>query len=159
MAGVALTTTSSLRPLVLLRPLARSFLRSTENSRTISPLRGVFSLLIFGFALRYSGLAFRVPTLDVSVVSCALRNPRPTMRSKPPSKLLLKVPTRASWSTLRTTDFIGHTASSIFDAGAWNQLSPNFVKLLSWYDNDWGYSRRIRDLLVYAASQDEKAWL
>ncbi|KIJ89957.1 hypothetical protein K443DRAFT_116444, partial [Laccaria amethystina LaAM-08-1] len=53
--------------------------------------------------------------------------------------------------------FIGHTASSIFDAGAGIQLSPNFVKLISWYDHEWGYSRRVCGLLVYAVAQDEKA--
>jgi glyceraldehyde 3-phosphate dehydrogenase len=53
-----------------------------------------------------------------------------------------------------STDFIGHTASSIFDATAGIQLNKNFVKLIAWYDNEWGYSRRVCDLLVFAAKQD-----
>jgi glyceraldehyde 3-phosphate dehydrogenase len=53
-----------------------------------------------------------------------------------------------------STDFIGHTASSIFDATAGIQLNKNFVKLVAWYDNEWGYSRRVCDLLVYAAAVD-----
>jgi glyceraldehyde 3-phosphate dehydrogenase len=53
-----------------------------------------------------------------------------------------------------STDFIGHTASSIFDASAGIQLNKNFVKLIAWYDNEWGYSKRVCDLLVYVAKQD-----
>ena len=56
---------------------------------------------------------------------------------------------------LVSTDFIGHTASSIFDASAGIQLNKNFVKLIAWYDNEWGYSRRVCDLLVYAAKVDQ----
>lgn len=58
-----------------------------------------------------------------------------------------------------STDFIGHTASSIFDAQAGIQLSPNFVKLISWYDNEWGYSRRVCDLIKYIAEKDAAAGL
>lgn len=58
-----------------------------------------------------------------------------------------------------STDFIGDNNSSIFDAKAGIQLNPNFVKLISWYDNEWGYSRRVCDLLVYAAKEDAKAGL
>ena len=57
-----------------------------------------------------------------------------------------------------STDFIGHTASSIFNANSGIQLSANFVKLISWYDNEWGCSRRVCDHLIYAA-EDEKAGL
>ena len=53
-----------------------------------------------------------------------------------------------------SSDFIGHSASSIFDAKAGIQLNKNFVKLISWYDNEWGYSRRVCDLLVYVAKKD-----
>jgi glyceraldehyde 3-phosphate dehydrogenase len=55
-----------------------------------------------------------------------------------------------------SADFVGHTASSIFDAAAGIQLNENFVKLIAWYDNEWGYSRRVCDLLVFAAEQDSK---
>lgn len=53
-----------------------------------------------------------------------------------------------------STDFIGNNASCIFDASAGIQLNKNFVKLIAWYDNEWGYSRRVCDLLVFAAKQD-----
>ena len=56
-----------------------------------------------------------------------------------------------------STDFIGHPASSIFDAGAGIQLNPNFVKLVAWYDNEWGYSNRVVDLVVFAAEKDGRA--
>ena len=56
-----------------------------------------------------------------------------------------------------STDFVGHSASSIFDAKAGIQLNQNFVKLISWYDNEWGYSRRVCDLLVYVAKVDASA--
>jgi glyceraldehyde 3-phosphate dehydrogenase len=49
---------------------------------------------------------------------------------------------------------IGNTASSIFDAKAGISLNKNFVKLVSWYDNEWGYSRRVLDLLAYVAKAD-----
>ncbi|KAI6147854.1 glyceraldehyde 3-phosphate dehydrogenase [Pisolithus tinctorius] len=58
-----------------------------------------------------------------------------------------------------STDFVGHPASSIFDASAGIQLNDTFVKLIAWYDNEWGYSRRVCDLLVYAAKRDEEAGL
>ena len=59
--------------------------------------------------------------------------------------------------TLVSADFVGHTASSIFDAHAGIQLNPNFVKLIAWYDNEWGYSRRVCDLIKYIAEKDKEA--
>ena len=56
-----------------------------------------------------------------------------------------------------STDFIGHTASSIFDATGGIMLNEQFVKLIAWYDNEWGYSRRVCDLLVFAAKKDAEA--
>jgi glyceraldehyde 3-phosphate dehydrogenase len=58
---------------------------------------------------------------------------------------------------LVSTDFVGHEASSIFDASAGIQLNPNFVKLIAWYDNEWGYSRRVCDLIKYIAEKDAAA--
>jgi glyceraldehyde 3-phosphate dehydrogenase len=55
-----------------------------------------------------------------------------------------------------SADFVGHSASSIFDAAAGIQLNKNFVKLIAWYDNEWAYSRRVCDLLLFAAEQDAK---
>ena len=56
-----------------------------------------------------------------------------------------------------STDFLGSEASSIFDASAGIQLNKNFVKLIAWYDNEWGYSKRVVDLLVFAAQKDGNA--
>jgi glyceraldehyde 3-phosphate dehydrogenase len=56
-----------------------------------------------------------------------------------------------------STDLIGDSRSSIFDAKAGISLNKNFVKLVSWYDNEWGYSRRVLDLLVYIAKVDGNA--
>lgn len=53
-----------------------------------------------------------------------------------------------------SSDLNGHPASSIFDAKAGISLNNNFVKLVSWYDNEWGYSRRVLDLIVHAAKVD-----
>ena len=53
-----------------------------------------------------------------------------------------------------STDLNGSPYSSIFDAKAGISLNKNFVKLVSWYDNEWGYSRRVLDLLVYIAKVD-----
>lgn len=53
-----------------------------------------------------------------------------------------------------SSDLNGHPASSIFDAKAGISLNKNFAKLVSWYDNEWGYSRRVLDLLAYVAKAD-----
>jgi glyceraldehyde 3-phosphate dehydrogenase len=53
-----------------------------------------------------------------------------------------------------SSDFIGDTRSSIFDAKAGIQLNPNFVKLISWYDNEYGYSLRVVDLIKYIQSKN-----
>ncbi len=56
-----------------------------------------------------------------------------------------------------STDFVGESCSSVFDAKAGIPLSKNFVKLIAWYDNEWGYSKRVCDLLIYAAKADKAA--
>lgn len=56
-----------------------------------------------------------------------------------------------------SSDFTSSNYSSIFDAVAGIQLSPTFVKLISWYDNEWGYSRRVCDLVKYVAAADARA--
>ena len=60
---------------------------------------------------------------------------------------------------LVSADFLGNPNSSIFDAKAGIQLNPNFVKLIAWYDNEWGYSRRVIDLITYVAGKDHAAGL
>lgn len=110
-----------------------------------------------------SGLAFRVPTLDVSVVDLVVRLKNPTTYDA--IKAAMKSAAEGSLNgvlaytdeSVVSTDFLGHPASSIFDASAGIMLNSQFVKLISWYDNEWGYSKRVCDLLVYAANVDSKA--
>ncbi|KAJ6578894.1 glyceraldehyde 3-phosphate dehydrogenase [Mycena vulgaris] len=109
---------------------------------------------------KLTGLSFRVPTLDVSVVDLVVRIEKAATYDE--IKAAVKAAAEGEYKgiveytedALVSTDFIGHTASSIFDASAGIQLNKNFVKLIAWYDNEWGYSRRVCDLLVYAAKKD-----
>jgi glyceraldehyde 3-phosphate dehydrogenase len=112
---------------------------------------------------KLTGLAFRVPTLDVSVVDLVVRTEKAATYDE--IKAVVKKAAEGEYKgileyteeDLVSTDFIGHTASSIFDAKAGIQLNSNFVKLISWYDNEWGYSRRVCDLLLFAAGKDAEA--
>ncbi|KAF9528856.1 glyceraldehyde-3-phosphate dehydrogenase [Crepidotus variabilis] len=114
---------------------------------------------------KLTGLAFRVPTLDVSVVDLVVRTEKPAPYEE--IKTLLKEASEGAYKgiveytdeAVVSTDFIGHTASSIFDASAGIQLNPNFIKLISWYDNEWGYSRRVVDLVKFVAEKDKAAGL
>ncbi|KAI6126286.1 hypothetical protein EDD16DRAFT_1553469 [Pisolithus croceorrhizus] len=115
---------------------------------------------------KLTGLAFRVPTLDVSVVDLVVRLAKPTSYAN--IKAALKAASESpelqgivayTEDAVVSTDFVGHPASSIFDASAGIQLNDTFVKLIAWYDNEWGYSRRVCDLLVYAARKDREAGL
>jgi len=110
---------------------------------------------------KLTGLSFRVPTLDVSVVDLVVRLEKPATYDE--IKAVVKAASESpelngiiaySEDALVSTDFIGHHASSIFDANGGILLNPNFVKLIAWYDNEWGYSKRVCDLLVYAAKKD-----
>lgn len=112
---------------------------------------------------KLTGLAFRVPTIDVSVVDLVVR----LEKSAKYDEIKKTVRTAAEGEykgiieytedSVVSADFVGHEASSIFDASAGIQLNDNFIKLIAWYDNEWGYSRRVCDLLVYAAEEDSKA--
>ncbi|KIM66614.1 hypothetical protein SCLCIDRAFT_292573 [Scleroderma citrinum Foug A] len=115
---------------------------------------------------RLTGLAFRVPTLDVSVVDLVVRLEKPTTYEniKAAMKAASETPelrgiVAYTEDAVVSTDFVGHPASSIFDASAGIMLNEKFVKLIAWYDNEWGYSRRVCDLLVYAAKKDKEAGL
>jgi len=112
---------------------------------------------------KLTGLAFRVPTLDVSVVDLVVRIEKAATYQQ--IKDVIKKASEGEYKgileytedSVVSTDFIGHTASSIFDASAGIQLNSNFVKLIAWYDNEWGYSRRVCDLIKYIAEKDQAA--
>jgi glyceraldehyde 3-phosphate dehydrogenase len=112
---------------------------------------------------KLTGLAFRVPTLDVSVVDLVVRLEKEATYDeikhtiKEASEGYLKGILEYTDEDVVSTDFIGDQASSIFDAKAGIQLNKNFVKLIAWYDNEWGYSTRVVDLLVFAAKKDGRA--
>jgi glyceraldehyde 3-phosphate dehydrogenase len=109
---------------------------------------------------KLTGMAFRVPTLDVSVVDLVVRLEKSASYDE--IKKALKEASEGAYKgiisyteeSVVSTDFVGESASSIFDAKAGIALNPNFVKLVSWYDNEWGYSARVVDLLVFAAKAD-----
>jgi len=109
---------------------------------------------------KLTGMAFRVPTINVSVVDLTVRLKKPTTYDD-----IKKAMKRASENELKgilgytedqvvSSDFIHSNLSSIFDADAGIMLSPTFVKVVAWYDNEWGYSNRMIDLMAYMAKQD-----
>ena len=106
---------------------------------------------------KLTGMALRVPTPDVSVVDLTVRTEKSTSYRE-----ICDAMKAASQNGLRgvlgytddpvvSTDFVGDPRSSIFDAGAGIELNSNFFKLLTWYDNEWGYSNRVVDLILHMA--------
>ena len=104
---------------------------------------------------KLTGMSMRVPTLDVSVVDLTVNLKRPTTY-----KEICEAVRRASEGPMKgimgytedavvSSDFLGDSCSSIFDADAGIMLTDTFVKLISWYDNEWGYSNRLLDLISY----------
>ncbi|KAM5236197.1 glyceraldehyde-3-phosphate dehydrogenase, testis-specific [Ctenodactylus gundi] len=110
---------------------------------------------------KLTGMAFRVPTPDVSVVdlTCRLAKAAPYSAIKEAVKAAAKGPMAGilayTEDEVVSTDFIGDTHSSIFDAKAGIALNDNFVKLISWYDNEYGYSHRVVDLVQYMFRRDK----
>ena len=109
---------------------------------------------------KLTGMAFRVPTVDVSVVdlTCNLAKPA-TMEEicavmKKASENEMKGVIEYTEDAVVSSDFINDEHTSIFDATAGIQLTDTFVKLVAWYDNEWGYSNKLVDLAVYMASRD-----
>ncbi len=111
---------------------------------------------------KLTGMSFRVPTLDVSVVDLTCRLAKPATYDeikaamKEASEGELKGILGYTEDAVVSSDFIGDSHTSVFDAGAGIQLSDTFVKLVSWYDNEWGYSNKVVDLIVHAATVDAK---
>lgn len=110
---------------------------------------------------KLTGMAFRVPTPDVSVVDLTCRLEKPVSYKdlcatiKAASEGELKGILGYTEDHVVSTDFLGDKHSSVFDSGAGIALNDNFVKLVAWYDNEWGYSHRVVDLLKYAASRSQ----
>ncbi|MBF2037207.1 MAG: type I glyceraldehyde-3-phosphate dehydrogenase [Leptolyngbyaceae cyanobacterium T60_A2020_046] len=110
---------------------------------------------------RLTGMALRVPTPDVSVVDLTFRTEQATSyqaiceamqaAANGPMKGILGYTNEAVVSTDFTTD----PHSSTFDAGAGMELNANFFKVVAWYDNEWGYSNRVVDLLLFMAQKDQ----
>lgn len=108
---------------------------------------------------KLTGMAFRVPTPDVSVVDLTFRTEKATSY-----KEICEAMKKASEGELKgilgytddevvSSDFTGDPHSSIFDAGAGIELNSNFFKVVAWYDNEWGYSNRMIDLILSMAAK------
>ena len=108
---------------------------------------------------KLTGMAFRVPTPTVSVVDLTLRTVKETSYKaicdamKKASETYLKGILAYTGDEVVSSDFIHDAHSSIFDAGSGIELNSRFFKLISWYDNEWGYSNRCVDLLKYMVSR------
>jgi glyceraldehyde 3-phosphate dehydrogenase len=104
---------------------------------------------------KLTGMAFRIPTPTVSVVDLTVKTTKATSYAeikeimKKASETYLKGILAYTEDEVVSSDFIHDTHSSIFDGGSGIELNQNFFKLISWYDNEWGYSNRCVDLLKY----------
>jgi glyceraldehyde 3-phosphate dehydrogenase len=109
---------------------------------------------------KLTGMAFRVPVANVSVVDLTFKTAKATSykeicaKMKEASEGALKGILGYTDEEVVSSDFITDPRSSIFDAGAGIELNSNFFKAVSWYDNEWGYSNRVVDLILYMARQD-----
>ena len=107
---------------------------------------------------KLTGMAFRVPTLDVSVVdlTCRLEKGASYDEIKAAMKAASEGPMKGvlgyTEDAVVSSDFIGETCTSVFDANAGIPLTDNFVKVVSWYDNEWGYSCKVLDLIAHMDS-------
>ncbi len=111
---------------------------------------------------KLTGMAFRVPTADVSVVDLTVRLDKGATYDE--IKAVMKAASENEFKGILgytednvvSSDFIHDPRASIFDAGAGISLNPNFVKVVSWYDNEWGYSNMVIRLLEHMAKVDAK---
>ncbi len=109
---------------------------------------------------KLTGMAFRVPTPDVSVVDLTFKTSKATSYKeicaamKEAAEGELKGILGYTDEEVVSTDFLGDARSSIFDAGAGIELNANFFKVVAWYDNEWGYSNRVIDLMLAMARKD-----
>ncbi len=111
---------------------------------------------------KLTGMSFRVPTVDVSVVDLTVRLKKETTYEdikatvKKYAETSLKGVVGYTEDAVVSSDFIGDTHASIFDANAGIMLSPTFVKVVSWYDNELGYSTQVLRLISHMAEVDHK---
>ncbi len=111
---------------------------------------------------KLTGMSFRVPTINVSVVDLTCRLKTPTTYDeikkeiKKQSEWKLKGIVGYTEEPVVSSDFIHDPRTSIFDAAAGIMLNDKFVKLVAWYDNEWGYSNKVIDLIVHMAKIDNK---
>ncbi|QLE59024.1 type I glyceraldehyde-3-phosphate dehydrogenase [Nostoc sp. TCL26-01] len=112
---------------------------------------------------KLTGMAFRVPTPDVSVVDLTFKTAKATSYKeicaavKEASEGKLAGILGYTDEEVVSTDFQGDSHSSIFDAGAGIELNANFFKVVAWYDNEWGYSNRVVDLMLSMAHREQLA--
>ena len=108
---------------------------------------------------KLTGMSMRVPTLNVSVVDLTLKLKKPTSYEE-----IVETIKKACDGNMKgimgwtddavvSSDFIGDPRTSIFDVNAGIMMSPTFVKLIAWYDNEWGYSNKTVDLAVYITNR------
>ena len=118
------------------------------------------ALVIPSLKGKLTGMSFRVPTLDVSVVDLTVRLSRDTTYEeicaavKEASEGRMKGILGYTNEDVVSSDFIGDPRTSIFDEKAGIMLNPRFVKLVAWYDNEWGYSNKVLDLIGHMATVD-----
>ena len=111
---------------------------------------------------KLTGMAFRVPTIDVSVVDLTCNLERPTTYEeicaamKKAAEGELKGIVEYVDEDVVSSDFLGDEHTSIFDSKAGIMLTDTFVKLVAWYDNEWGYAHKLVDLAAYMAKVDHK---
>lgn len=107
---------------------------------------------------KLTGMAFRVPTLDVSVVDLTCRIEKAATYAeicaciKNASETTMKGVLGYTDEDVVSSDFVGEARTSVFDAKAGIALNDNFVKLVSWYDNEWGYSNKVVELIQHMAT-------
>jgi glyceraldehyde 3-phosphate dehydrogenase len=112
---------------------------------------------------KITGMAFRVPTIDVSVVDLTCRLKKPTTMKELFATIKAKAdgPLKGIMGytdeAVVSQDFISCSLSSIFDSDASIMLNPQFVKLIAWYDNEFGYSNRVVDLMCHMGKTDATA--
>ena len=109
---------------------------------------------------KLTGMSFRVPTLDVSVVDLTVKLAKPTTyeeicaKVKEASETTMKGILGYTEDMVVSSDFLGDPRTSIFDAKAGIMLNETFVKLVSWYDNEWGYSNKVLELIKHMSAVD-----